>query len=126
MPAHKLDNLLVPTSAGVSNKLCPQWPGTVSWVLRDSSDAHHPLSRVIQLGICHPRKKERNLRSLSENPGQALTFKCVKNDKITHDCDCAPQYAYFKNNEVTCAHKSIFTSRSTLVTHQSIQSEYIY
>jgi len=43
-----------------------------------------------KLGIRHPSKKEEYLRGLSENPGQALTFKCLKNDKITHERDCAP------------------------------------
>mmetsp|Transcript_37250 Transcript_37250/g.54642 ORF Transcript_37250/g.54642 Transcript_37250/m.54642 type:complete len:105 (-) Transcript_37250:1552-1866(-) len=31
--------------------------GTVSCVLRDSSGAHHPRSRVIKLGFCQRRKK---------------------------------------------------------------------
>ena len=31
----------------------------VIWVLRDESSAHHPLSPVIKLGVCHPRKKKR-------------------------------------------------------------------
>jgi len=39
-------------------KLGWQQPGTVSWVLRDSWGAHHPLSPVITLGIRQPRKKE--------------------------------------------------------------------
>jgi len=34
-------------------------PEAVSWVLIDSSGAHHVLSPVIKLGIHHPRKKER-------------------------------------------------------------------
>jgi len=28
------------------------------------------------------------VKSLFENPGKALTFKCPKNDKNPHDCDC--------------------------------------
>jgi len=40
-------------------KLGRQRFGTVSWVLCDESDAHHPLSPVIKLGLRHPRKKER-------------------------------------------------------------------
>ena len=54
-----------------SFKLSIQRSGTVSWVLHDSSDAHHPLSPVIKLGIRHPRKKERKERKLhapSKNP----------------------------------------------------------
>jgi len=31
----------------------------VSWVLHDKSDAHHPLSPLMKLGLRHPRKKER-------------------------------------------------------------------
>jgi len=29
------------------------------------------------------------VKSLFENPGKALTWKCPKNDKNPHDCDCA-------------------------------------
>jgi len=29
------------------------------------------------------------IKSLFENPGKALTSKCVKNDKNPHDCNCA-------------------------------------
>jgi len=32
---------------------------------------------------------KRLVKSLFENPEKALTSKCSKNDKKTHDCDCA-------------------------------------
>ena len=31
---------------------------TVSWALRNDSGAHHPLSPVIKLTICHPTSLE--------------------------------------------------------------------
>jgi len=39
-----------------------QRSGTVSWVLRDKSGAHHPVGPVMKLGIGPPRKKKRNMR----------------------------------------------------------------
>jgi len=38
---------------------------TVSWVLRGSSDVHHPLSPLNKLGIRHPRNKERKENAVS-------------------------------------------------------------
>jgi len=37
-----------------------------AWVLCDWSGAHHPLSPVIELGIRHPRKKDRNKEPLGD------------------------------------------------------------
>ena len=42
--------------------------GTVSWVLRDSSDAHHPLISVIKVGIYHPRKEQSTVEVPTGNP----------------------------------------------------------
>jgi len=63
MPAHKHCELFLPTvfTQRVSLKLGLQRSRTVSWVLRDSSDAPHPLSPVIKVGIRRPRKKARNI-----------------------------------------------------------------
>ena len=50
----------------MSLKLGLQRSGTVSWVLSNSLDSHHPLSPVmINLDDHHPRKKERNGSKLS-------------------------------------------------------------
>jgi len=65
--------------------------GTISWVLRNQSGAHYPLTSVIELSIRHPRKKTKKTegvrqrvkkeersydpaKSLSLRPGESTTF----------------------------------------------------
>ena len=50
---------------------------------RISSIAMHPHERDYVKSLFE------NVKSLFENPGQALTSKCLKNDKNTQNCDCA-------------------------------------
>jgi len=58
MPAHKHCDLFLPTS-GFRLKLGWQESETVSWILRDSSNAHHSLSPVMILGIRHTKKEKK-------------------------------------------------------------------
>jgi len=50
------------------------------------------------------------VKSLFENPGKALTFKCPKTYKNPHDVIAHFNIDTHNKNEVACIHESIFTS----------------
>jgi len=80
MPTHKHCDLFSPTS-GFRLKLGWQQSWTVSWVLRDSANAHHSLSPVIIFGIRHTKKQKKKVIKLGVRHPRK-TGRKVKGDTV--------------------------------------------